>query len=203
MFTGESQLMDNDPGLKKSTPTAILSRMEGAVFLDRDGVINYCPPGSFVTKWEEFEFLPEVLEALRKLNRAGMRCVVVTNQSCISRGICTAEAVEEIHSRMLEEIERSGGKIERVYYCPHREEDGCECRKPKPGMLLRARRELGLPLEGSFLVGDSRRDIEAGRSVGCRTVLITEDAECTADFVAPDLHSAVERIILRARLISP
>jgi len=172
--------------------------MRCGVFLDRDGVINRPAAGGYVRSWEEFEFLPGVLAALRELHEAGWICVVVTNQSCVAKGICSREALDAIHAKMIRAVEAGGGWIERVYYCPHGPEDECECRKPKPGLILRAASELGIDLKSSFVVGDSPRDIEAGARAGCRTILISADGKSErggADSAARDLRMAVETIL--------
>src|SRR5262245_42634607 len=125
-----------------------------AIFLDRDGVI--CENRSdHVKSWAEFKFLPGAKNGLATLSRLGLPIIVVTNQAVIGRGIISADVVEDIHQRMLAEITAWGGRIDRVIYCPHRPEDECLCRKPKPGMLLQAAQELNLDLSQSYLVGDA------------------------------------------------
>ena len=146
--------------------------MEPAVFLDRDGVI--CKNRTdYVKAWTEFEWLPGSLTAIARLTRAGVRVFVVSNQSAIGRGLTSVQAVEDIHGRMVDRINESGGRIEAVYYCPHRPEDNCTCRKPRPGMLLRASSEHAVDLSRSFMVGDGWGDIAAGRQAGVNTVLLT------------------------------
>jgi D-glycero-D-manno-heptose 1,7-bisphosphate phosphatase len=143
----------------------------GAIFLDRDGVINENRP-NHVKCWEEFEWLPGVLTSLRRLARTGMPIFVVTNQAIINRGITPAAVVDEIHRRMIATVEQAGGRIDKVYYCPHDNHEVCECRKPKPGMLKQAAEEFGIDLTRSFMVGDAWTDIEAGLSVGARSILV-------------------------------
>jgi D-glycero-D-manno-heptose 1,7-bisphosphate phosphatase len=142
------------------------------VFLDRDGVINRNLENDYVKSWDEFEFLPNTLRAIQHLTDAGHRLIVVTNQSCINKGIVASLTLDEIHQRMVLEIERAGGRIHAIYYCPHREDEGCSCRKPKPGLLIQAAHEHAIDLSRSYLVGDSMRDITAGQEVGCRTFLV-------------------------------
>jgi D-glycero-D-manno-heptose 1,7-bisphosphate phosphatase len=144
---------------------------EAAVFLDRDGVINKDRP-DYVRSWEEFEFLPGVLEALRVLAAGPHQVVVVSNQSGIGRGLVSRETVDEIHARMTEAVRRSGGRIDAVYYCPHRPDEDCPCRKPRPGLILKAARELDIDLAGSWLVGDDLRDLESAVAAGVRPVLV-------------------------------
>ena len=142
-----------------------------AIFLDRDGVI--CKNrADHVKSWAEFEFLPGVKASLAALSQLDLPIVVVTNQSIINRGLATAEAVEDIHRRMVAELAAAGARIDRVYYCPHRPDEGCDCRKPASGMLQQAARDLGLDLNGSYLVGDAATDLLAGHQVGCRTFLV-------------------------------
>ncbi len=142
-----------------------------AVFLDRDGVINRNRP-DHVKAWEEFEFLPDSFTALRELADLDLPVVVVTNQSVIGRGIARGETVDQINSSMVERVRAAGGRIDRVYYCPHRPDEGCDCRKPAPGLLLRAAEDLGLDLRLSFLVGDGANDVEAALRVGCTPLLV-------------------------------
>jgi D-glycero-D-manno-heptose 1,7-bisphosphate phosphatase len=142
-----------------------------AIFLDRDGVI--CKNRSdHVKSWAEFEFLPGVKESLAVLSGLDLPLIVVTNQAAIGRGLMTVELLEDIHQRMVAGIAAHGGRIDRIIYCPHRPEDGCDCRKPKPGMLLRAAAEMGIDLTLSYLVGDAATDIQAGQQVGCHNILV-------------------------------
>ena len=141
------------------------------VFLDRDGVINE-NRSDYVKSWQEFRFLPGSKEAIAQLTCAGHRIIICTNQACIARGIISVETVEDIHRRMLAEIAQIGGRIERVYYCPHGKDENCFCRKPRPGMLLRAHDELGIDLNDALLIGDSITDIRAGIAAGIRSILV-------------------------------
>jgi D-glycero-D-manno-heptose 1,7-bisphosphate phosphatase len=141
------------------------------IFLDRDGVINE-NRSDYVKSWNEFCFLPGSKEAIAMLTRAGHRLVVCTNQAGIARGILPRETVEEIHRRMVAEIAEVGGSIERVYYCPHGKDENCFCRKPQPGMLLRARDELGLEMHDALFIGDSISDIRAALAAGVHPMLV-------------------------------
>ena len=143
------------------------------IFLDRDGVINRNPPNKgYVRKWAEFTFIPNARKAIRELSESGYRIIVVTNQSGIGRGLYSEEDLADIHSKMVSEISRAGGTIDAVYYCPHRPDAGCECRKPKPGMLVRAAREHNIELSSAYLIGDFPTDIEVGQRVGATTFLV-------------------------------
>ena len=142
-----------------------------AIFLDRDGVI--CENRSdHVKSWQEFEFLPGAKKSLAALSRLNLPVIVVTNQAVINRGLATASVIEDIHRRMVAEITAAGGRIDRVIYCPHQPEDNCECRKPKPGMLLQAAQEMNIDLTGSYFVGDAATDLIAARQVGCQAFLV-------------------------------
>jgi len=145
--------------------------LRAAIFLDRDGVINQ-NRADYVTTWEEVSFLPGVFPALARLSRTPFCIVLVSNQSPIGRGILTSAEVEAINRRMVAEIERQGGRIDAVYYCPHRPDEGCDCRKPRPGMLLRAAGELDLDLSASYLVGDAVSAVEAALAAGCSPILV-------------------------------
>ena len=144
------------------------------VFLDRDGVINRLRQGDYVKSWSEFEFLPTAIPAIRCLNQAGCRLIVVTNQAGVSKGIVSREMLEAIHQKMVIEIENDGGRIDAIYYCPHRDEDNCRCRKPKPGLLEQAIREHTINPINRFLVGDSLRDFVTGQAVDCKTCLVAD-----------------------------
>jgi D-glycero-D-manno-heptose 1,7-bisphosphate phosphatase len=138
------------------------------VILDRDGVLNRKPPRAhYVRSWDEFEWLPGAREALRLLNESGYRVVVVSNQAGIARGAMTENQLGDIHRRMRQEARLAGGEIEAVYYCAHDWGAGCECRKPNPGMLFQAQRELHLDLSRTLFVGDDPRDREAAERAGC------------------------------------
>ena len=179
--------------------------MKAAVFLDRDGVLNR-DSEDFIRTAEEVEMLPGVPEAVRKLNDAGFIAVVITNQSGIARGFFSEEALGMIHRKLIPQVESAGGHISGVYYCPHLPDEGCNCRKPLPGMLEQAAREHGIDLKRSFFVGDRPEDIACGFGVGARTVLVLtgksaeyvpEKFECKPDYVAESLSEAAEWIVSR------
>ncbi len=149
------------------------------VLVDRDGVINRVRP-DYVKRWEELELLPGALDALARLERAGCEVVVLTNQSVISRGLLSREAVDEIHGRLSAVVQRAGGRIHAFLICPHAPGDGCTCRKPAPGLLLRARDELGVDLSRAVMVGDQPSDMEAARAVGCPAILVDPDGDPAA-----------------------
>jgi D-glycero-D-manno-heptose 1,7-bisphosphate phosphatase len=130
------------------------------VFLDRDGVINENRP-DHVKCWDEFRFLQGAPEAIARLSRAGARVFVITNQAIIHNGLATHQAVTTINQRMVQEIRRAGGTILDVAYCPHRADEGCSCRKPSPGLLLRLAQRHGVDLREAVVIGDALTDVEA------------------------------------------
>jgi len=145
--------------------------MQPAIFLDRDGVINENRV-DHVLRWDDFAPIPGALDALRRLSRLGLPIFVVTNQAVVGRGALTPAALDEIHARMGALAARHGGRITHVYACPHRPEERCPCRKPRPGLFLRAAWERGLDLTRSYYVGDALSDIAAGQAAGCVTIAV-------------------------------
>jgi D-glycero-D-manno-heptose 1,7-bisphosphate phosphatase len=145
--------------------------MKPAVFLDRDGVI-IANRHDHVKSWAEVELIPGSVEALVRLTEHGLALVIVTNQAAVGRGILGHQEALDLQGRIVREIRARGAKIAGSYLCPHRPEAGCDCRKPAPGMLLRASRELDLELGRSWIVGDAVSDLEAGRAAGVRGILV-------------------------------
>jgi D-glycero-D-manno-heptose 1,7-bisphosphate phosphatase len=144
------------------------------VFLDRDGVINRKPPeGDYIREWSEFQFLPGIADWIRLFNALGLLVVVVTNQRCVARGLIRSEDLEEIHNNMTRELACAGARIDDVFCCPH-EEGACDCRKPKPGMVLAAQRKWNIRLAGSLLIGDSVRDAGLAEACGLTFVRVDE-----------------------------
>jgi len=161
--------------LEKLKRTGEFLKPKKVVFLDRDGVINRKPPeGDYVKNWGEFEFLPGAVDAIKRLNQNGYDVYLVTNQAGIARGVMSENDLKSIHDNLLEVLEKHGAKIEGngIYYCPHGWYDGCECRKPKPGMLFQAAREHNLDLTKTTFIGDDERDLQAGDAAGCKTLLV-------------------------------
>jgi len=168
-----------------------------AIFLDRDGVI--CENRSdHVKSWDEFQFLPQVKDSLVALNQLELPIVVITNQAVINRGLVTVDVVEEIHRRMVAELSASGARIDRVFYCPHRPDEKCKCRKPEPGMLLQAAREMDIDLASSYLVGDAATDLIAGDRVGCQTFLVLTGRG--NDQLWPSFQSMSNRFVITRNL---
>jgi D-glycero-D-manno-heptose 1,7-bisphosphate phosphatase len=141
--------------------------------LDRDGVINRRIVGGYVTCWEKFVFLPGAIEGLRLLTEKSYNLIVVSNQAGVGKGLMTTAELQEITRKFVEEVEAQGGRIRSVYYCTHRAEDDCPCRKPKPGLLLNAQAEHHFTFEDTFLIGDSESDLLAAQAVGCPAILVS------------------------------
>ncbi len=171
------------------------------VFLDRDGVLNLRIEGGYVTRWSEFTLLPGVKDALRLLTAAGFQLVIVSNQAGVAKGELSGETLIEITQRALEEFSEAGGMITGALFCLHQPSDNCGCRKPQPGLLRKAMQDLPVNTKGSFMVGDSPADIQAGSAVGLRTIYVTEHATpaVPADAFAKDLEGAVQWIIQNCR----
>lgn len=146
------------------------------VFLDRDGTINVrAPKACYIETPKQFIWLAGAREAIKLLNDKDYRVLLVSNQPGIARGNLTEEILGKIHQKMQSELQEIGAHIDDIYYCPHNWEEGCECRKPKPGMLYQAQKEYSLDLTKCIMVGDDDRDMEAGNSAGCKCIQITED----------------------------
>jgi D-glycero-D-manno-heptose 1,7-bisphosphate phosphatase len=148
------------------------------VFLDRDGVINR-RRRDHVKRWEEFEVLPGAVDALARICGTGRDVIVVTNQSAIGRGLVAAETVDDIHGRFADLVEAAGGRIAGFLVCPHRPDEGCDCRKPAPGLFHQARRRLGVDLGNSVMVGDQPSDIEAAKAAGCDVIRVDPETIAT------------------------
>jgi len=174
-----------------------------AVFLDRDGVINR-DRDKYVRSLAELEVFPYAAESIRRLNEAGFEAIVVSNQQGVAKGLVSQEDLLAIQDEITRRVASGGGRIAGFYYCPHLAQDGCSCRKPEPGLILRAAKEHGIDLAASVMIGDSDRDVLAGKRAGCRTVLVlsglltreqVENAPCKPDFVAGDLSEAADYVV--------
>lgn len=185
-----------------------LSRNLRTVFLDRDGVLNEkTPEGDYVTSWEQFRVLPGVPQAIARLNRAGLRVIVVTNQRGIARGLYTLEDVEAMHARFAELLAQHGAQVDAFLICPH-EAGECNCRKPLTGLFDQAiARFPGVTAAESVMIGDSAADMEFGRRLGMATIWITphpdhrrtsaNTAEMTADLRFASLPEALDVMLRR------
>ena len=181
-----------------------LSHRQKAVFLDRDGTLNKYV--GFLRDINELELIDGVTDAVKEINASGYLAVVVTNQPVIARGEVTVPELNEIHNKLETLLGNEGAYIDGLYYCPHHPDKGfegeipelkfeCGCRKPKPGMLIKASEDLNIDLGSSWMIGDGKNDVEAGRNAGCKTIYIGTDDSVEADFKADTLKNAV-RIIL-------
>lgn len=141
------------------------------IFLDRDGVINE-NRADHVKCWREFAFLPGALEALRLLSERHYRIFIVTNQAAVNRGQLSPATLDDIHARMIAAAEAHGARIAGLRSCPHRDDEACACRKPRPGMLLSLAAERQIDLSQSYFIGDAITDVAAGHAAGCRTILV-------------------------------
>ena len=176
-----------------------------AVFLDRDGTI--IEHVNYLSKCDEVKLLPKVEVAIKLLNESKFKVIVVTNQSGVARGYFTEKTVRNVNKYVLELLNSLGAYIDGVYYCPHHIEGtmgdygrDCYCRKPNPGMLKKAACDFSIDLTSSFVVGDTYTDVEAGRRVGCKTVLLADRRDSSmADHVTTDLHGAVKWIMKESR----
>ena len=148
------------------------------IVLDRDGVINRDSP-NYITTPEEWEALPGSLEAIAQLCRADYHVVIITNQSGIARGLYSINALNRIHQKMRDELQPVGGEISAIFFCPHAPQDGCACRKPKPGLFLDLAARLKCDLRQVHAVGDSLRDIQAARAAGAKPVLVESGSAVT------------------------
>lgn len=184
-----------------------------AVFLDRDGTIN--EEVDHLSHPDQFVLLPNSAQAIRLLNDGGFKVIVTTNQAGVARGIFSEEMVHLVNRKMTEELTREGAVLDGIYYCPHHSDLGeekyrknCSCRKPLPGMLLRAAKEMNIiALEESFAIGDTEKDILAGKAAGCRTILVLTGygkdeagkVSQIVDYIAEDLLDAANWILSNAK----
>lgn len=172
------------------------------VFLDRDGVINKYPGDRlYVTSLKKFRFLPRAKQAIALLTKAGCKIFVASNQAGVGKGIYSQKTLDLITAQMLKEIKKAGGLIQEVYYCTHKKDAGCSCRKPKPGLLKKAAREFSLSLKGAYFIGDTMRDVLTARASGVKSILVLTGKEKLAsrkhwearpDFVFGDLLAAAK-----------
>jgi histidinol-phosphate phosphatase family protein len=141
-----------------------------AIFIDRDGVINCRRPGDYVLHWSQFLFVPGIQAALRQLATLGLPMIVISNQAAVGKGLLDASVLQEITAQMHQTLLGDGVSFAAAYYCPHRADENCDCRKPKPGMLHRSAEDLNIDLGRSIFVGDSMTDMQAGQEAGCQPI---------------------------------
>lgn len=163
--------------------------MKKIIFLDRDGIINKKPSkADYVKNWDEFHILPEAIEALQLLKKNNFQIFIITNQAGIARGLMTEKDLLDIHKNLLRLFKKNNVHIAKIYYCPHGWNDGCECRKPKPGMLLQAADMFDFDIKKAIFIGDDNRDKQAGDAAGCRTILMAPNGnllEIVRTIIAP------------------
>jgi len=147
--------------------------MEYTIFLDRDGVINMDSP-NYIKNESEFEFIPKSPEAIALLNENGFSVIVITNQSLIGRKMADQKDLDAIFKKMEKGVEKLGGRIKDIFFCPHTPKDNCLCRKPNPGLILEAKKKYNLDLDHSLMIGDSAKDIECARNAGCSKALLVK-----------------------------
>lgn len=178
-----------------------------AIFLDRDGVINRYPGDTkYVTNWKEFRFLPHVKKAIALLNTKKYPLFVISNQAGVSKGLYSQDKLNVITRNMLEALEKSNARIDGVYYCTHRDEDNCSCRKPKSGLVKLAIKDRSVNIKKSFFIGDTIRDIHTAKAVGCKSILVLggkerlsnrNSWEIEPDYVFRNLYAAAKFIVGR------
>ncbi|MEJ2252598.1 MAG: D-glycero-beta-D-manno-heptose 1,7-bisphosphate 7-phosphatase [Candidatus Lokiarchaeota archaeon] len=149
-----------------------MSKKEKAIFLDRDGVIN--KEVNYLSNPKDFEFIPGSIKALRRLQEIGYKLIVITNQSGLARGYFTVETLNKIHNKMKRILRENNVILTDIFICPHHPDITgiCECRKPKPGLLIQAKQKYNIDLKNSYMVGDTLKDIQAGKNAGCKTIFV-------------------------------
>lgn len=164
--------------------------IQKVVFLDRDGTINQ-DSAEYVKNRSEFKFIPGSIEAIRELTCSGFTTIVITNQSALARNLISFGELDDMHGLMKEKVVTGGGKITDIFFCPHMPGHGCDCRKPKPGLLRQAQHKYNIDLSKAVMVGDSAKDIECGLKAGCgKTVLVKTGRD-----------SGVEKLLNKARIV--
>jgi len=177
------------------------------VFLDRDGVINEFPGnGAYVTKVKDFHFIPGSLEAIRTLTQGGYKIFIISNQAGVGKGVYSLHKLKAINAHMIKGVEKAGGKIRKSFYCTHRSDAGCDCRKPGIGLLRKALKSLNKTIvhaQKAFFVGDTEGDIKTGHNAGCKTIFVLSGREnrrymrkwtVKPDHIVKDLKASVQII---------
>ncbi|MCX8081825.1 MAG: D-glycero-beta-D-manno-heptose 1,7-bisphosphate 7-phosphatase [bacterium] len=178
------------------------------VFLDRDGVISIFTPNDYIKNWGEFAFIDGAIEGLKLLYSNGYRLVIISNQSGINKGLFKIEDLQDITERMKNILKKEGVELAGVYYCVHTSEEDCDCRKPKTGMFMKAKEEIGnIDFQRTYFIGDSDIDVIAGKNIGAKTVLVltgktktkeeVENWETKPDYIFNNLKEAADFIIKR------
>ncbi len=173
------------PYFRSSASSGIISVMQPALFLDRDGVIIE-NRHSYVRSWEDVEIYPQAIQALVRAASSPYKIVIVTNQSAVGRGIITLETAIEINNRLVQVIQAAGGRVDGIFLCPHTPHDACDCRKPRPGLLLQAAEALSIDLERSVMIGDAFSDLLAGQSAGVARLVLVRTGRGAAQSALPE-----------------
>jgi len=181
------------------------------IFIDRDGVINQGKENGYIDRMQKLKFIPGALKALRQLKEAGYKPIIVSNQAGVSKGYYSMRELQAITRKLKKTVLQHGGKIEAVYYCPHRDEDHCACRKPKTGLFRRAKKRFGMTWSQTFMIGDSMVDIMAAQRLRCKTILVLTGREqfsrrrnwkAKPDVVKKSLLEAVEWVLRKEETFS-
>lgn len=180
-----------------------------AAFIDRDGTINF--DVNNLSKLDNLKIIPRVPEALTLLNKFNVPAIIITNQPVVARGLLTEEEVKDIHKEIEQRIEKEGAKIDAFYFCPHHPNANlekyrivCDCRKPNTAMYKKAAKHFGVDLKYSYVIGDSFRDIEAGKTLGAVTIAVSSNKrelrDSKPDYLVEDLYEAVKLILQKEKL---
>lgn len=186
-----------------------LKYKQKAIFLDRDGTINRY--SGFLKNINDFHLIDGVAEAIKKINCSGYLCIVITNQPVIARGELTYTQLNEIHNKMETLLGKDGAYIDALYFCPHHPDSGyegeiielkinCDCRKPKPGLLIRAAKDYNIDLTKSYMIGDGKNDVLAGKNAGCQTIILGEGCEVEANYKCKDLLESINMILKKQKI---
>jgi D,D-heptose 1,7-bisphosphate phosphatase len=164
------------------------------IFFDRDGIVNVSPGPGYVERVDDFHIIPEFIDCAQIARSMGFIIAIITNQRGVARGIMTLEALDEIHATLKDALEKKSIELAGIYSCTH-ERNSCNCRKPKPGMLLQAAEEHKIDLAKSWMIGDSESDIEAGQRAGCRTIRVCPaEMQTTADFRVENMRELAQKL---------
>jgi D-glycero-D-manno-heptose 1,7-bisphosphate phosphatase len=155
-----------------------------AIFLDRDGVLIENRP-DYVRDWSQVKIFPEAIRVLSLSAAKNYKIVIITNQSAVGRGLITLETARDINNQLVNLIHQQGGQVDGVYMCPHKPEDVCSCRKPKPGLFFQAAIELSLDLQRSWMIGDAWSDVQAGQAAGMRQIILVKTGRGTEQLLQP------------------
>jgi D-glycero-D-manno-heptose 1,7-bisphosphate phosphatase len=168
--------------------------MKRCVFFDRDGIVNRSPGPGWVERWEDFHLLPEFAAVARSVMALGYEVAIITNQRGVALGVLSEETLSEMHRRLNDVLISQGVSLLGIYICPH-ERDSCACRKPLPGLFLRAAEEHDIDLSASWMIGDKETDVVAGRNATCRAILVNSDTEGSqADHCVADMSELQSQI---------